>query len=176
MTFLIPLASCAARDIEPTVDGEVLEFEVTDLDGNAVRHTDERFAGKVVLVDIWGTWCPPCRDAVPGLVELQDEYREKGLVIVGVAFEDSKDATVRRERVTKFAEELGVNYLLCDGGTREVEEVFPTLKGFRGFPTVVIIGRDGKVRHANTVFIPREEKKIRREVEKALETDTGESK
>ncbi len=173
LSAFIGFSSCAAKDIEPTIDGEVLEFAAPDLDGNLVTHEDERFKDKVVLVDIWGTWCPPCRDSVPKLIELQDEYGNEGLVVLGVAFEEeTEDTEARRKALREFEEEQGINYLLLDG--REiggVPEVFTTLEGFRGFPTMIIIGRDGNVAHANTVFVPRENKKIRKETEKALGVD-----
>lgn len=168
VSSFIGTASCAAPDIEPTVKGGVLEFAATDLDGNTVTHEDERFKDKVVLIDIWGTWCPPCRQSIPKLVELQDEYQDKGLVVVGVAFEEIENATERRTALREFAEEYEINYLILDGTAGGVSEVFPTLEGFRGYPTMVIIGRDGKVSHANTVFVPHENKKIRKETEKAL--------
>ena len=126
IALLLPLASCAARDIEPTIIGDTLEFTLRDFDGNEVRHTDVRFKGKVVLVDIWGTWCPPCRDAVPNLVDMQEKYSDAGPVIVGVAFEDSEDPEERRERVMKFVDEYRVNYLMLDGTQAgSVSEAFP---------------------------------------------------
>ena len=169
VSCMIGLACYAAQDIEPTVEGDVLTFTASDLDGNTVTHEDERFKDKVVLVDIWGTWCPPCRQSIPKLVELQDEFGENGFAIVEVAFEEDGDATERRNALKAFAEEHGINYLVLDGGnTGDVSEVFPTLEGFRGYPTMVIVGRDGKVTHANTVFVPHENKRIRKEVEIAL--------
>ncbi len=176
VSCMIGFASCAAPNFEPTVAGDVLEFAATDLDGNPVTHEDERFKDKVLLVDIWGTWCPPCQQSIPKLVELQDEFGDEGLVVVGVAFEESEDAPERRRTLRAFAEEYKIDYLVLDGGsTGDVPEVFPTLEGFRGFPTMIIVGRDGKVTHANTVFVPHENKKIRAEVERALDSDDGES-
>lgn len=176
VSSMIGFASCAAPDIEPTVADDVLVFAATDLDGNPVTHEDERFQEKVLLVDIWGTWCPPCQQSIPKLVELQDEYGDDGLVVVGIAFEEDEDATERRGALRAFAEEYKINYVVLDGGTTsDVAEVFPTLEGFRGFPTMVIVGRDGKVTHANTVFVPHENKKIRAEVETALDLDDGQS-
>lgn len=169
-SLFVACPSCAALGAEPTVEGDVLEFTVVDLEGNLVTHEDERFKDKVVLVDIWGTWCPPCRESIPKLVELQEEYEDDGLVVVGVAFEQSEVAEERRTALRGFVESENINYLVLDGGTPSaVEGIFPTLQDFRGFPTIVIIGRDGQVTHANTVFVPRENKKIRKEVEKALE-------
>lgn len=167
--FALGAFGCGPPDIEPTVAGGVLRFELPNLDGETVSHTDDRFDGKVVLVDIWGTWCPPCRESVPQLVEWQKAYRDDGLAVVGIAFEHEDDADARRSNVREFAEQFDVNYTVLDGGfIYEVEDALPALEGFQGFPTMIIIGRDGKVAHANTVLYPDEKATIHREVKKAL--------
>lgn len=163
------IAGCATQDIEPTVRDSSLAFSIPDLDGNIVSNFDERFGGKVVLIDVFGTWCPPCRESIPFLEELHHEYADEGLVIVGVAFEVEENAATRREALTKFIDENAIAYTVLDGGTTADRAlVLPDLESFQGYPTMVIIGRDGKVAHANTVFVPRELPLIRSEVENAL--------
>ena len=76
-----------AAEAEEELKANGFEFEFPDLDGNPVTSDDERFKGKVVLVDIWGTWCPPCRREAPSLAKLDERFRERGLEIVGIAFE-----------------------------------------------------------------------------------------
>ena len=172
---LLAPAACLARDIEPTVENDTLKFELPNLNGGRMASDDEELDGKVILVDIWGTWCPPCRESIPNLVKLQEEYRDEGLLVIGIAFESEEDTELRRDALREFVKEFEINYPVLDGGlTSDRAESLPTLKGFQGYPTMIIVGRDGKVAHANTVFVPREEKKIREEVIRALEAETKE--
>jgi thiol-disulfide isomerase/thioredoxin len=161
--------ACAEKDIEPTVRDSKLTFSIPDLDGNVISSDDERFKGKVILIDIWGTWCPPCRESIPYLEELYAEHKEEGLVVIGIAFEEQEDAAKRRKKLKRFAERNKVQYLMLDGGTTEDQpNMLPTLEGFQGYPTMIVVGRDGKVSHANTVFVSRELPRIEKEVKKAL--------
>lgn len=142
-----------------TVDDDVLRFQLPDLDGNVVSLEDERFAGKVVLVDLWGTWCPPCIEQLPHLIAWQKEYRDEGFEIVAIDFATFIPGTEEeyREAMKEYASEKGINYTVLLGGeTGEVEKVLPMLKGFKGFPTVLFIGRDGKVRGAKWGFLESE--------------------
>lgn len=138
-----------------TVKDNTLKFELKDLEGKTVTNADRSLRGKVVLVDIWGTWCGPCRRAIPTFVKLYDEYHESGLEIIGVSYEGDDAAADRVAKVKKFAEENGINYMLLDGGKRERGGVEKTLQGvqnFRGYPTMIAIGRDGKVRDVHVGF------------------------
>jgi cytochrome c biogenesis protein CcmG/thiol:disulfide interchange protein DsbE len=102
--------------------------------------------GKVVLVDLWGTWCGPCRMAVPHLVELGNKYRELGLVVVGINFEERRgwgDLATLKQQIPREARSLHINYPLLMG-TREVLAQVP---GFRGFPTMLFLDHQGRVRH-----------------------------
>jgi thiol-disulfide isomerase/thioredoxin len=115
------------------------DFALTDLEGNPIALKD--FAGKVVIVDIWGTWCPPCRAEVPHFVDLYDRYHEAGLEIVGLNYEGVEG----EEAVTKvkaFIEEHKIPYP-CALGDEATKERVPE---FRGYPTTLFVGRDGKVR------------------------------
>lgn len=102
--------------------------------------------GKVVIVDIWGTWCPPCRMEVPHFVELQDRYRESGLVIVGINFEKGGGGYLDFEGSQGKAEgavkSLKINYPLVYGEPGILAKV----PGFRGFPTTLFLDHEGRVR------------------------------
>lgn len=67
-------------------------WELQDLDGKTVRLSD--FKGKVVILDFWATWCPPCRAEIPGFIELQKKYQAQGLAIVGVSVDQASSDTV----------------------------------------------------------------------------------
>lgn len=131
---------------QPYVEGERLDFDLADCDGGRVTASDERFSGKVLLVDLWGTWCPPCLSEIPTFVDLQNRYAPRGLVIVAIAFEGEEDPVQRCELVQKFSKDYGINYLVLDGGhTSHFEAALPMVKNVRGFPVEIIIDRDGKV-------------------------------
>jgi len=131
---------------EPVVAGGRLEFSLTDLSGAPVSASDPRFSGKVVLVDLWGTWCPPCLSEIPTFIDLQAKYGDRGLVIVGIAFEDEEQAEERRVKLARFVEEHELNYLVLDGGRPErFETALPNVQHVRGFPVEILIDRDGNV-------------------------------
>jgi thiol-disulfide isomerase/thioredoxin len=87
------------------------DFTLLTLDGNKVKLSDYR--GKAVLLNFWATWCPPCKVEMPWFEELQKQYGKDGLVVLGVAMDDSEPATI-----AKFASELGVNIKCCWARTK----------------------------------------------------------
>src|SRR6187397_2072906 len=89
------------------------QFELRNVNGRIVRLSDYR--GKVVLINFWATWCPPCRAEMPDLIKLQREYGKEGLQIIGVSYPPQK-----KSRVTVFAKSLKVNYPIVLG-TRELK-------------------------------------------------------
>lgn len=116
------------------------DFSVTDIEGSEIKLADLK--GKVVIVDIWGTWCPPCREEVPSFIKLQEAYGDKGLQIVGLNYEQAPDDATALEMVKDYVEGNGVNYP-CALGSEEIRAQVPD---FRGFPTTILIDREGKVR------------------------------
>lgn len=114
---------------------ETVSLVLTSIEGHAVRLSDYR--GKVVLLNFWATWCPPCRAEMPGLVQLQREHSKQGLQIIGVTYPPE-----RRAKVLKFTRSIKVNYPVALG-TRATRALFTTEETL---PMTVIIGRDGKVR------------------------------
>ncbi|MDR3636074.1 MAG: redoxin domain-containing protein [Isosphaeraceae bacterium] len=115
-------------------------FELRNLDGKKVSLAD--FKGKVTIVDVWGTWCPPCRMEIPHFVKLYERYHDKGLEIVGVNYEREEDDAKAAELVRAFVKKNGVPYT-CVLGDEKTEKLIPN---FQGFPTTLFIGRDGTVR------------------------------
>ena len=130
-------------------------FSFPDLDGHLVSLEDDRFQGKVVLVNIFGSWCPNCNDKAPVLAEWYRRYRGRGLEIVGLAYEFSGDPERDGRQVRRFAERHGVEYPLLLAGTSDKEkaaESLPDLGAVVAFPTTVFIGRDGLARRIHTGF------------------------
>ena len=143
----------AAAGKQPVVEGARLEFELPDLAGEAVSSADPRFAGKVLLIDLWATWCTPCLTEIPTLVDLQAEYGDRGLIIVAVAFEAEGNGDERRARLREFVAERGINYLVLDGGMPEnFETVLPSVKNVRGFPVEIVVDRSGAVAAARNGY------------------------
>lgn len=144
-------------------------FKLPDLEGNLVSSSDEKFGGKVLLLDIWGTWCPPCRVEVPHLVRLYEKYRDQGLEIVGVAFERGNDKESNLEAVANFVKENGINYTVLYGGsTAEVRKQLPSIEGFSGFPTTAFINRAGKVVKVDVGFRESDAPELERTVRDLL--------
>jgi thiol-disulfide isomerase/thioredoxin len=130
----------------PSFEGEQIEFTLTDLDGQVVSSSDPRFEGNVLLIDLWATYCPPCLTEIPTFIELQDRLGERGLVVIGIAFEAEKDPPERRSRLKEFAREREINYLILDGGNwSALPDALPGLRGVRGMPVEIFVDRDLRV-------------------------------
>lgn len=115
-------------------------FELTDTTGAPIKLTD--YQGKVCIVDIWGTWCPPCRAEIPSFVKLQETYGEKGFQIIGLNQESGDTDEEKIEKIKTFMTENGMNYPCA----LITEDVMGQVPDFQGFPTTLFIDRSGKVR------------------------------
>ena len=132
--LLACLAPCALAQDAPA-QRPAPELTLKDVGGRVRRLSDYR--GKVVLLNFWATWCPPCRAEMPDLVRWQRQYRARGLQVIGVTQPPASLPAVR-----KFTRRLRVNYPILLGTA-------DTKAGFDGgevLPLTVVIGRDGKVR------------------------------
>ncbi|QNL51430.1 TlpA family protein disulfide reductase [Olivibacter sp. SDN3] len=133
-----------------------IDFSFEDLDGQTVSLNDGRFLNKVVVVQFLGSWCPNCMDETAFLAPFYDKYKEKGLEVVGLAYERYKEPEKARAAVTNLKNRFRVNYpLLITGYTndkKQVEESIPSLENFSAFPTTIIIDRTGVVRKIHTGF------------------------
>jgi thiol-disulfide isomerase/thioredoxin len=161
---LLTLSACnrapqesTAPPAEPAGDAPVLEllkegpafpdFAATDITGRAISSKGLR--GKVVLVNFWATWCPPCRAEIPDLIKLQDKYRDK-LVIIGVS-EDEGGV----DEVKAFVAQQRMNYPIVMT-TPELSAVF---RGVSALPTTFVIDREGRLaqRHVGLLNAARTE-------------------
>lgn len=131
---------------------EPLRFSFADLNGRTVSNTDSRFAGKVVIVSIMGSWCPNCHDEEPFLVDLYRKYHDKGLEIVGLSFEDA-DQLADPQRLRAFIKHYGIEYpVLVPGVPDELNAKLPQAVNLNSWPTTFFIGRDGRVRKIHAGF------------------------
>lgn len=136
-------------------DTAPFRFAFRDLDGNLVASDDARFRGKVLIVDVFGTWCPTCHDAAPTLVSLHRSRAARGLEVVGLAFEVSGDTAVDGALVRRYRDKFGIGFPLLLAGVSDVDQAAATLSqldGFTAFPTTLFIGRDGHVRRVHAGF------------------------
>lgn len=136
-------------------DTAPFRFAFRDLEGRLVTSEAPRWRGKVLLVDIFGTWCPTCHEAAPDLVRLWTTRHDRGLEIVGLAYEVSGDSTVDAPLVRRFRDKFRIPWPLLLAGTNDVAAAaatLPQLSGFVAFPTTLFIGRDGRVRRVHAGF------------------------
>jgi thiol-disulfide isomerase/thioredoxin len=132
-----------------------LAFTFPDLEGHPVSLSDPQFQGKVVLVDIFGSWCPTCHDAAPGLVQLYRDYHQRGLEIVGIGFEAIGDTAIDAPLVRRYRDKFGIPFPLLLGGVSDQDAVsaaLPQLRGVIAFPTTIFLGRDGRIRRIHAGF------------------------
>lgn len=127
-------------------------FAFNDLQGRPVTSEDERFRGKVVLVNIAGSWCPNCHDEAPFLVAMYKKYREQGLEIVALSFEE-QDQLDDPSRLRAFVKKYGIEYtVLMAGDWEQASAKIPQMANFNSWPTTFFVGRDGLVRGVHAGF------------------------
>ncbi|HKR02728.1 MAG TPA: TlpA disulfide reductase family protein [Pyrinomonadaceae bacterium] len=140
-----------------------LETNLKTLDGKPFKLADVK--GKVLVIDLWATWCGPCRYEVPELVNLQKEFGPRGLQVVGLNIDPDNESETP-ERVRAFAKEFSINYQLA------YAERDLTISLMRGgnIPQSLVIGRDGRVvEHLVGFSQERTPKRLRDAIERALQ-------
>ena len=123
--------------------GAAPAFTLTNLDGKSVSLSD--FRGKVVVLDFWATWCPPCRREIPDFIDLQKEYGSQGVQVVGIALDEP-------DKVQAFARQNGMNYPVLLGS----DEISMRYGGIEGIPTTFVIDKSGKIVNRFEGFRPRQ--------------------
>ena len=159
---LVPNMPAPAEFVSAATSGEAcdknarkanLEFAVKDMRGQSVSLAS--FKGKVIILDFWATWCGPCKAEIPGFVELQQQYGDKGLQVLGVSVDDPV------EKLSPFAAEFKMNYPVLVGVDREdLQDAYGPLWGI---PTTFVISRDGMIcrKHSGLVGKDRYEQDIK---------------
>lgn len=111
---------------------EAPDFEAKDLSGKAFHLHD--FRGKAVLLNFWATFCTPCKTEMPWLNEFQKQYKDQGLVVLGISTFDDEAA------IRKFIKPMAVEYTMAAGGS-EIEDLYPA----GGMPYTIYIDRNGRI-------------------------------
>lgn len=115
--------------------GPNFDFALPNLDGKLLGLKD--FKGKVFIINFWATWCPACEEEIPKLNELSERYKNKGLVVIGIALD--KDSL---NLVESFVQRKGIRYSVLKGN----EQVLRGLEGFSGMPTSLIVDQKGNIK------------------------------
>ena len=133
-----------------------IDFTFPDLTGKEVSLNDPRFKGKVIIVQMLGSWCPNCMDETGYLVNYYKKYHLKGVEIIGLAYERTTDFKKSVPTLTQLKTRFNITYpLLITGytpGSGDPQKSLPMLADYKGFPTTIIIDKKGDVRKIHTGF------------------------
>ncbi len=135
--------------------GEELAFSFPGLDGSMVEYPAMKYSEKVTIIQILGSWCPNCMDETKFLTQLHNTYKEQGLEVIGISFENPVSLQGKIERVQGLKEHFGATYDFCIGGDASkltAEAVLPSLNKIISFPTTIYIDKNGIVRKIHTGF------------------------
>ena len=132
---------------------EPFKFRFPDVNGKVYSNDDPRFRGKVVVAVVTGTWCPNCHDEAQFLVELHKKYRDRGLEVVALNFEEEEQQEQDYKRVRAFVKKYGVEYPYLIAGTPlEMWTKVPQAVNLNTWPATIFIGRDGLVKQIHAGF------------------------
>jgi peroxiredoxin len=136
-------------------DYERFEFDFPNADGQQVSLSDEKFKGKVVIVVIAGTWCPNCHDETRFLIDLYEDYRDRGLEVIGLMYEHFDDQEIAIRQIRRYREKFDIQFETLIAGVSdktEVSKTLPSLSAILAFPTTIFVDRNGTVRTIHTGF------------------------
>jgi len=122
----------------PPIASAVAQADIKNLDGSTFKVADKK--GKVILLNMWATWCGPCRAEMPALVRMQDTHRDQNFEVIGL---NTDEETV--EEINTFAESMKLNYPLVWADTKLQSSLLKISK-FPGIPQSFLIDRDGNLR------------------------------
>ncbi len=143
VALILSLAPACARAQEEATPAP--DFSVTDLEGNAL--TLAGYKGKVLVLNFWATWCPPCREEIPDFIEAYKKHRADGLEILGLSVDQMPAAQVRA-----WSEKAGINYPVAMATQRIITDYRPG----QYIPATIIIDRQGRIRHRHVALMDQE--------------------
>ncbi|MBW1782256.1 MAG: TlpA family protein disulfide reductase [Deltaproteobacteria bacterium] len=124
------------------------DFSLSDISGGNVSLEQHR--GSVVLLDFWATWCPPCRMTIPVLIDLQEQYKKKGLVILGISVDDPRQ--INDKDLFYFKKMTKINYPVLRSNQKVMEDYFAGER--MAVPTMFVIDRNGRITDKIVGFQP----------------------
>lgn len=134
---------------------ETIDFSFPNTNNVIISPTDPKYKGKVLVLQLSGTWCPNCMDETKFLSGWYNENKDRGVEIIGLAYEAKDDFAYASGRVKKMIDKLNVNYDYVIAGTKdksEASKTLPMINRVVAFPTTIFVGRDGKVKKIYTGF------------------------
>jgi peroxiredoxin len=138
-------------DADTYVEGNIAdgdkapEFSLVDINGNKVKLSD--YKGKIVLLDFWATWCPPCRKGIPDLISIQNEYKQD-VVVIGITLDQKQTL----KDVVPFVKEYGINYPILYGNM----EIAKAYGNINSIPTSFIVDRNGNITNRHVGLVEKE--------------------
>ena len=134
---------------------DTVEFSFPGLDGIPISLEDAKYQNKVIILQLFGTWCPNCMDETKFFTKWYDENKVRGVEIIGLAYENKADFDYAKTRVQKMKDKYNIDYDFVIAGTSkngEAAKSLPMLNHVMSFPTSIIIDKKGKVRSIHTGF------------------------
>jgi thiol-disulfide isomerase/thioredoxin len=144
----------------PALPEKVLQAEIKNIDGNTYKVADLK--GNVVLLNLWATWCGPCRKEMPELVAMENEFKDKNFKIIGLNVDEETP-----EEIKPFAEEMKLNYELAWANENLYRELLRISK-FDGIPQSFLIDREGHLRGVFLGGSPKVIREMKENVEKTV--------
>jgi thiol-disulfide isomerase/thioredoxin len=141
----------------PPIASAVAQADIKNLDGTTFKVADKK--GKVLLLNMWATWCGPCRAEMPTLVRMQDAHRDKGFEVIGLNTDDETVADIN-----KFAADMKLNYTLVWADTA-LQAALLNISKFNGIPQSFIVDREGNLRGVFRGANPADVKKMEELIE-----------
>lgn len=135
------------------VIGKMPAWKLTDVQGKPLSSADLK--GKVLLIDFWASWCPPCKKEIPGFIELQKQYGSKGLAVVGFSFDETPEDHASFVKAQKF--NYPSLFAATPAGEKVVAEFEKVIGKIEGIPTTLVVDRQGNIVFSHVGYAPKEE-------------------
>ncbi len=152
----LPLPANPVTEVKKTNEAK-LNFSFKNIDGNTVSINDARYKGKVVIIQIMGSWCPNCMDETAFLSEYYRKNKDRGIEIIALGYELSTDESRSVQSLKKFQQKFNVPYEMLNTGVRasdpeKAEKTIPQVTALKNFPTTIFVDKEGKIAAIKTNF------------------------